>query len=277
MRSTRHVFVAAALLVGPAVPGAGAGKAEAAAKAGAAVKAGQKALAAGQLPAGAAELKGKAVSALSTLPAAAAKALQGGNGDFTPERLQQIQGQAGQVMSALSADPRAAAAAAQAGVTAQKLDALKAQTAAVAAGFKGPDGKPSVEAAGRQAREFMGSEAVTDLKGQANQAAADLTANPQVNAAARQAGKEVRAAAGAVSAQTGLALPGKRPALTPHNAGALAERTAQAAAAQGGLSGAGSSIETAAQRALAKFCKKYEGKTAVPARCRKPPPEPAAD
>lgn len=267
MQSTRPVLVAAIFLGAFGVPDAGAGKAEVAAKAGAAVKAGQKALQSGQLPAGAAELKSKAVSALSTLPANAAKALQGGKGaaSFTPEQLQQIQSQAGQVFTSLTADPRASAAAAQAGVTTQKLDALKTQTAAAVAGFKGPDGKPSVESAGQQAREFMKSEPVTDLKTQANQAAANLSANPQVNSAARQVGREVRETA----AQAGLELPGKRPALNAHNAEAFKERAAQAAA-NGDVAAGAAAFQTNAQKALAKFCKKYEGKTAVPARCRKP-------
>lgn len=267
MQSTRPLLIAAVFFGAFGIRDAYAGKAEVAAKAGAAVKAGQKAIQTGQLPAGAAELKGKAVSALSTLPADAAKALSGGKGaaSFTPEQLKQIHSQAGQVFTSLTADPRAAAAAAQAGVTSQKLDALQTQTAAAVAGFKGADGKPSVESAGRQAREFMQSEPATNLKASANQAAADLSANPQANSAARSVGREVRETA----AQAGLELPGKRPALNAHNAEAFKERAVQAAA-DGDVAAGAAAFQTNAQKALTKFCKKYEGKTAVPARCRKP-------
>lgn len=258
-----------------AAPAGAADKAAVKAKAAAVVKTGQQALQSGQLPAGAAELKSKAAATLGSMPADAAKALKGAGGQtsFTPEQLQQIQAQAGQAFSAVTSDPRAAAAAASAGVTAQKLNAVQAQTAAAVAGFKGADGKPSVEAAGQQAREFMKSEPVTNLKGQANEAVLKASSDPQLNQAARQVGKEVRAAAGEVSAQTGLALPGKRPALNAHNAEAFKVRAEQAVAAEGGgVAGARSAVETAAQKALVKFCKKYEGKTAVPARCRKPAP-----
>lgn len=223
------------------------------------VKAGKKAVAT-HLPGGAAELKSKAASALGAVPAGATQALKGAAGQksFTPEQLTQVQAQAGQAFAAVTADPRAAAMAAKAGVTPDKLNALQAQTAAAVAGFKGPDGKPSVEAAGQQARDFMKSEPVVAAKDKADQVYNDLSANPEVKKAAREFKKE---SLSVVKETTGL---------TPRDAEVAKERIEGAVYRGRGAASASASFETAAQKALIKFCKKYEGKAAAPMRCRQP-------
>lgn len=210
------------------------------------------------VPGGSAGLKTKAASVLGTAPADATKALKGAAGQksFTPEQLTQVQAQAGQAFSAVTSDPRAAAIAAKAGVTAEKLNALQAQTAAVAAGFKGPDGKPSVEAMGQQAKDFMKSEPVAGAKASAEQFYTDLSANPKVKQAAGDFKKEAKSF---VKETTGL---------TPRDAEVAKERVEGAVYRGRGVESASASFETAAQKALIKFCKKYEGKAAAPTRCR---------
>lgn len=247
----------ALLVVSSAAVDASAGKAEVAAKAAAVVKAGQ----AVKLPAGAAELKAKAAAALSNLPAAAAKAWEGGKGKagFTPEQMTAAQAQAAQAFAALGADPKAAAAAASAGITPQKLAALQAQTAAAVAGFKSPEGKASVEAAGQQAREFMKSEPAVKIQEQAKQATAAVSADPQVKQALGQLKTEGKALAGKMNEARG-----NLPKLT-------SERGTEATPGFGLAVGA-AGLKARAETALVKFCKKYEGKAELPARCRKAKP-----
>lgn len=265
----RHVLVVAFVLA--AAPVGAADKAAVKAKAVAVVKTGQKALQTGQLPAGAAELKSKGAAALGSMPADAAKALKAAKGQtsFTPEQLSQIQAQAGQAFSAVTSDPRAAAVAASVGVTPQTLNAVQAQTAAAVAGFKGADGKPSVEAAGQQAREFMASEKAAQLSERAGEAAARAGEDPKFNAAALKFKTEAGAALAGAKAKAPVVKESVKAALTPENARLVKDRAATAAADPGVRAGA-AAFQTNAQKALIKFCKKYEGKTAVPARCRKP-------
>ena len=252
------------ILVAFAPAGASAGQAAVVVKE--VVKAGKKAVDT-HVPGGTAGLKSKAAAALGAVPAGTTQALKGAAGQksFTPEQLTQVQAQAGQAFAAVTADPRAAAMAAKAGVTPEKLQALQAQTAAAAAGFKGADGKPSVEAAGRQAREFMQSEPVAGVKAKADQVYTDLSANPKVRQAAGDFKKETLSV---VKETTGL---------TPRDAEVAKERVEGAVTRGRGVESASASFETAAQKALIKFCKKYEGKAAAPMRCRQPVKNPVVE
>ncbi|TBR22394.1 hypothetical protein EPO15_08145 [bacterium] len=267
--------VSSALLVALSVPAFAATKAEVKAKAGEVIKKVEA-----KLPAGTAELKAKAAATLSTLPADAARALQGAKGqqNFTPDQLTQIQAQSGQILTNLTADPRAAAAAAQAGVTSQKLNALQAQTAAAVQNAKGADGKPSVEAMGQQAREFMKSEKAQQFGDKAAEAAARASEDPKLNAAALKFKTEAKAALEEVKAKGPALKESAKAAMTPENAQLFKERAA-AVANDPQVRTEAAGLLTNAQKALIKFCKKYEGKAAAPARCRKPKPapEPAAE
>lgn len=270
----RSILPLLLVVVFSGAPDASAAASEVATKAKAVVQAGAKAVQSGQLPAGAAELKAKAAASMPALKAGAANALQGAQGatSFTPEQLGKVQAQAQQAFSAMTSDPRAAAAAAQAGVTTQKLNAIQAQTATAVAGFKDKDGKPSVEAAGQQAREFMKSEKAQELKGQAADAYGKVKADPAFNEASAKFKKEASSLLNETAAQNGLKVPEKLPTLTPQEKAALRERGVQAVES-GELAAAGAGFQTNAEKALIKFCKKYEGKSAAPMRCRKPAPK----
>lgn len=264
MQSTCRVLALALLTVCALAFESWAGTAEVVTKAAKVIKAGQAAplpTKAAEIKGKAAELKGKAVSALGTLPADAAKAWAGSKAQasFTPEQMNKVQAQAAQAFSTLAADPKVAAVAAQAGVTGKKLEGLQAQTAAAVAGFKGPDGKVSVEAAAQQAQQFMKSEPGTKLQGQAKEAVS--TAKPFLNK---------------LTTQTDERGTEKKGILSPENIKVQKEKAAKAASNFDPATAA-SSIQARAELALVKFCKKYEGKAEAPARCRKAKPAAATE